>query len=61
MVARVFALFCVVGATLTLLAVSLKLAVTGETDWPILAAALLILPSALVAWRRSLRGKRATS
>ena len=47
----VFAVLGGLVAVLMLLALTLNATTTGEVDWPILTAGLLILPSAAAAWR----------
>jgi hypothetical protein len=54
---RLFAVLSTLCAALAVAAVLVILLATGETDWPILIAGLLILPAAAVAWRRSKRSK----
>ena len=50
---KLLAALWLIAITLLLCAVAIKLAATGETDWPMLAAGLLLLPGGVVTWRRA--------
>jgi hypothetical protein len=43
----------------TVCVVTIKLAATGELDWPMLAAGLLMIPAGVVTWREARKRRSA--